>query len=388
VFSSDLQSLSKNKNYLASLQEKEKVLMDEAVNAAQNDPKFKEKLNQSGNYISNLERTVAPVQLKIGNQAVTLTPSQLIKDIESGKATLSVDRALAGKIRLNYNINGKQNSIEIDKRGFGADVTGGSKLRPLLLGTHEYYQKYGSLNQEYSKSVKELYREKLAPLAQEFVPQIKAVATGKNGEPPPIILSRLSQLLTSADVNKIAADANFDLSKASAMLLEENKKDTRVFIEQDGDNFKVHLKSESDPSNRQILKLNRNDVVRYFGPGYVNNKTQESIRINIGEGNTNITGDPNRAIMQKQFGDFPGITNYQVTADLNQDLSNADLYTAMINVKRKDGGYQTFEIAGNNKLKRVGYDQGRQSLNSLTDVTLIKLLKEEYPNYDFSNLDY
>jgi len=383
-----LQSLSKNKNYLASLEQKEMQLKSEAIAAAQSDPKFIEKLKQSSNYISELDKTVAPVQLNIGNQAVTITPSQLVKDIESGKATLSVDRAVAGKIRLNYNVNGQQSSIEINKTSFGVDAVGASKLRPLLLGAHNYYQKYGSLNKEYNTSVDELYRQKLAPIAQEFVPQIKAVATGKNGEPPPIILSRLSQLLTSADVNQIAADANFDLSKASTMLLEENKKDTRVFIEQDGDNFKVHLKSESDPSNRQILKLNRNDVVRYFGPGYVNNKTQESIRVNIGKGNTNITGDAKSAIMQKQFGDFPGVTRYQVTADLNQDLSNADLYTAMINVKRKDGGYQTFEIAGDNKLRRVGYDQGRQSLNSLTDVTLIKLLKDEYPNYNFSNLDY
>jgi hypothetical protein len=261
-------------------------------------------------------------------------------------------------------------------------------MRPVLIAVNNYLNKYGGIQKDYTKAIDEKYREKLAPIAQEFVPQIKAVTTGKNGEPPPIIVSRLSQLLTSADINQIAADNNFDLSKASAMLLEENKKDTRVFIEQDGDNFKVHLKSEADPSNRQILRLSRNDVVRYFGPAYVNNKTQESIRINVGGGNTNVTGDPKRALLQKQFGDFPGITNYQVTADLNQDLSNPDLYTAMINVKKKDGRYASFEISGNNKLQRVGYDQGRQNLNSLTDLTLMKLLKENYPSYDFSNLDY
>jgi hypothetical protein len=287
-------------------------------------------------------------------------------------------------------VNGVPNTIELKKSKtlpFGVDVIGGKELRPILLGVHEYLNKYKDFKGNYETAVKEKYTQKLAPIAQEFVPQIKAVTTGKSGEPPPIILSRLSQLITSADYNSIAADSNFDVATASKMLLEENKKDTRVFIEQDGDNFRVHLKSESDPSNRQILKLSRNDVVRYFGAGYVNDKTQESIRLNIGKGNTNIIGDPNKAVMQKQFGDFPGINKYQVTADLNQDLSDPNLYTAMINVKRKDGGYQTFEISGTDKLQRVGYDQGRKNLNALTDETLMKLLRNQYPNYDFSNLD-
>lgn len=383
-----IQNIAKNKNYLSALEEKQKILREQAISEAQKDPKFKENLAKSKDYISTLDKTIPPVQINVGGRSINLTPSQLLNDIQSGKATLSVDRALAGSIRLNYNIDGKQASLEINKTSFGTDVKGASKLRPLLLGVHEYYGQYGNLNKEYNNSVEDIYRKKLAPIAQAFVPQIKAVATGKNGEPPPIIISRLSQLLTAADVKDIAADENFDLEKASTMLLEKNSKDTRVFIEQDGDNFRVHLKSESDPSNRQILKLSKGDVVRYFGEGYVNNKTQESIRINIGGGNTNITGDPKKAVFQKQFGDFPGVSRYQVTADLNQDLSDANLYTAMINVKRKDGGYQTFEISGSDNLHRVGYDQGRKSLNALTDQTLINLLKAQYPNYDYSNLDY
>lgn len=382
-----LQNLSKNKNYLQALQDKEKQLKTQADKEAGVDKiKAKVLVGKPG------------INVNFRGKAFNLTPEEVLglesattrkeKGTRAGTVvTVSVDRS-----KLNSNQLRFVDALQGIKYG---------ELKPSLVSSPDVSQlnnALGKVTSTYASAVKEygqainksndIFKQKLAPLAQEFVPQIKAVTTGKNGEPPPIILSRLSQLITAADINKIAADANFDVTKASTLLLEENKKDTRVFIEQDGDNFKVHLKSEKDPLNRQTLKLSRNDVINYFGAGYVNDKTQESIRVNIGRGNTNITGDPKQSVMQKQFGDFPGISRFQVTADLNQDLSNPDLYTAMINVKRKDGEYTSFEISGKNKMQRLGYDQGRQSLNSLTDATLLKLLKEEYPNYDFSNLDY
>ena len=382
-----LQNLSRNKNYLQSLKDKEQVLRLEADREAGVD-KIKAKVlaGKPG------------IDVNFRGQNFKLSPEELLglesattrkeRGTKAGTVvTVSVDRSKLNSNQLRY-----VDALQGIKYG---------ELKPGLVSSPDVTKlntALGKVTSMYAGAVKEfgqainksndIFKQKLAPLAQEFVPQIKAVSTGKNGEPPPIILSRLSQLLTAADVNQIAANSDFDLSKASTMLLEENKKDTRVFIEQDGDNFRVHLKSEADPSNRQVLKLSRNDVVRYFGPGYVNDKTQESIRINIGKGNTNLTGNPERALLQKQFGDFPGISKFQVTADLNQDLSNPDLYTAMINVKRKDGSYASFEISGKNKMQRLGFDQGRQNLNALTDATLMKLLKEEYPNYDFSNLDY
>lgn len=382
-----IQNIAKNKNYLSALEEKEKRIRAEADREAGVD-KTKAQILVGK---KPLDITFRGVTFKLSPEEILgLEAATTRKETGSRAGTVvdvSVDRS-----KLNNNQLRFVNALEGIKYG---------RLKPSLVTPSEITQldrSFGQVASTYNQAVNqyrdainksnELFRKKLAPIAQAFVPQIKAVATGKNGEPPPIIISRLSQLLTAADVKDIAADENFDLEKASTMLLEKNNKDTRVFIEQDGDNFRVHLKSESDPSNRQILKLSKGDVVRYFGEGYVNNKIQESIRINIGGGNTNITGDPKKAVFQKQFGDFPGVSRYQVTADLNQDLSDANLYTAMINVKRKDGGYQTFEISGSDNLHRVGYDQGRKSLNALTDQTLINLLKAQYPNYDYSNLDY
>ena len=92
--------------------------------------------------------------------------------------------------------------------------------------------------------------------------------------------------------------------------------------------------------------------------------------------------------MQKRFGDFPGIQKLQVTADLNENISNPELFTPMINIKTKKGGYASFPLAGPNKTQFVGYEQGRANLNALTDDVLLKVLKQTYPTFDFNTLDY
>jgi len=381
-----IKNIAKNSSYIKSLNALETRLKKEADDEV------------------GLTKTVAAntagkpsLSINVGNERLTLTPKEIL---ELQAATKEVTRGSRG---------GTIREVNVDKTGLNSNqIKFINSMNGILYGRFEpgksnraydpLRSQIGKVFSEYTKPVENfkrvlqesanLYREKLAPLAQQFVPQIKAVTATKDGSPPPIIISRLSQLLTAADVKNIAGDENFNIETASEMLLSENAKDTRVFIYQDGDNYQVHLKSDKDPTQRQVLKLSKADVARYFGAGYVNDKTQESIRVNMGRGNTNITQNPTQAIMQKQFGDFPGINKLQVTADLNQDLSDPDLYTIMINIKKKDGRYATFELSGQNGEQRVGFDQGRNNLNSLNDEILLKRLKQEYPNFDFSTLDY
>jgi hypothetical protein len=232
-----------------------------------------------------------------------------------------------------------------------------------------------------------VYNQKLAPLVTSFVPQIKALGSEKNGSPTAVTLSQVSGLITATIARGVAADKLYDPPVASEMLLEKNSKDTRIFIQQSGDNFEVILKSESDPSKLQRIKATKEEVVANFGAKYVNNNTQESTRLKLGRGNTNINGKPGDAIMQKAFGDFPGITTMNVTADLDQDISSPDTYIPMINIMKKDGRYQNFALSGKNNLLRVGFDNGRARLNALSDDQLLTSIKKEYPNYDYSQLD-
>jgi hypothetical protein len=383
-----IQNISKNKNYLASLEKTSSRLKAEADKKVGLD-KVK----------AQVLAGKAPINLTFRGETFNLSPEEVL-GLESATTRIEHPNRFKGTViekvvdrsKLNSNQLKFVNALDGIKYGMlSPQLAQSNDITKLDLVLGEISSSYGNAVKKYKNVVNqsnEEYRKLLAPIAQEFVGQLKAVSTSKDGSPPPLVLSRLSQLITAADINQIAADDNTNIETSSEMLLEKNKSDTRVFVYQDGDNFQVHLKSESDPKKRQVYKLSKADIVRYFGEGYVNNNVQESIRVNIGKGNTNLTGDAKDAILQKKFGNFPGITKFQVTADLNQDLSDGNLYIPMINVRRKDGGYSTFQISGKDDLQRVGFDQGRQKLDGLTDATLLKLLQENYPNYDYSNLDY
>ena len=381
-----IKNIAKNTNYLQSLQTLERRLKTEADNEA-----------GVSNVIAQNVAGKSALNINFGGQRFNLSPTEILelqaatKETTRGSKQGTIREVNVDTSRLNSNQIKFVNSMRGVLYGTFEPGKSNRAFDPIRSQVGKVFSEYNkpaqSLKSVLNKS-SEIYKQKLAPLAQEFVPKIKAITASKDGSPPPIIVSRLSQLLTATDVKNIAGDENFDLETASSMLESKNAKDTRVFIYQDGDNYQVHLKSESNPKERQVLKLSKADIIRYFGPGYVNDRTQESIRMNMGRGNSNITQNPTQAMMQKQFGDFPGINRLQVTADLNQDLSDPDLYSVMINVKKKNGRYQTFELSGQNGEQRVGFDQGRKNLNSLTDDVLLKRLKQEYPNFDFSTLDY
>jgi hypothetical protein len=381
-----LHSLARNKNYLSSLEEKEKQLRADARTRAENNPEYQAKVKEASSEINALDSRYKPASAIFDwrtGESLTISPSQLLNDINSGKAKLSVDRAPLGNISLTYNIGGKEKKLEISKKAFGVDKVGAKEIRPILLSVSNHISKYGDLNKKLNSLENEEYNTRLAPLITTLIPEIKAIARTKDGKVPPVMYDRIKQLLVASQELDIAADDNYEVAKAESMLNEDNVKNTSIFIYRKGDSYEVNLKNPS-VGKVQRLKLNSGDISRYFGSEYVSDKTQESVRLNLGKGNTNVTGDIKRAVMQKSFGDFPGVTRYDVKADLDQDLSNPELYIPMISVKDVNDKWHTFPIAGPNGGRRVGYDQGIRQLNSLTDDELIKLLQESYPKFDYS----
>ncbi len=87
-------------------------------------------------------------------------------------------------------------------------------------------------------------------------------------------------------------------------------------------------------------------------------------------------------------GDFKNIKRLNVTADLNRDLDNPNVFLPYVNIKKKDGRWVNLPITGSDPTYRVGYEQGLSTLTSLTDENLIKLIKDSYPDFDISTLDY
>ena len=225
--------------------------------------------------------------------------------------------------------------------------------------------------------------------ANAFVPKIKAVANAK-GEVPPLALKAVSQLIIAQQRKGIETDDKFDFGTASSYLTDKMAKDTRIFVEQDGDKYKIQIQNLSEPDNFQSFKVSAADVQGYLGDKYVNKNVQESARFTIGGGKSDILHKniATKALMQKRFGDFPGIKKLQVTANLEEDGEGSGLFIPTIYLKQKDGKYVRFEISGDDKLSRVGYEQGRDNLNRLNDQVLLTTLKQAYPTYDFSKIDY
>lgn len=235
-----------------------------------------------------------------------------------------------------------------------------------------------------------VYNEKLGEFATEFVPQIKGAPIGKDRKIAPQMVNNLTAFISRADIGKYKYDENFNAATAANMLSNERLADSQVFVEQKGRNYVIHIKNIGDDFKNtpvQKLSLTQSEVVKYFGPEYVNPRVQESMRLVLGRGSTNINKDAQSAAMQQTFLDFPGIKSMQVNADLSSDMSNPDLYIPTIYIKTKSGVWAPFEFSGYNKEKRQGYETLKRNLNNLTDETLLKELKQYYPNFDTSTLD-
>jgi hypothetical protein len=381
-----LQTLSKNKNYLKTLE------------TFQTDLKAKSEKNAGV-----LEITNKSLQGKSGiavtantGEKVTLTPKELLEIVS--RETTKVQPATPLGIKGQSNTKGTVIKT--------VDVTGLNKNQKKYVDlvynnpqklNHQTYTKINSIANSFkpaANAVKnayekadQLYQTELGKRANAFVPQIKAVA-GPKGELPPTVLPGLEALLIAAQEKGIAANRDFNFSTASDYLTEKQVKDTRVFVKQNGDNYEIQIRNKSDNATPQVLTVSGSQVAAYLGAKYINANAQASARISLGMGSSDVR-DKNiaqEAQFQKSFGDFPNIRKLKMTANLKQDISNPDAYIPTIYLQNTNGKYTSFELSGDDKLSRVDYDSAKLNLSKLDDNTVLKVLKQNYPNFDFSTI--
>jgi hypothetical protein len=359
-------------NFNDALMKKSDAVMANAAAKMMKDPNFKDVAALMNETVTIPNSTYSPKESRWINTPLKINGKQLISDIQSGKFSLTSDKAPAGQVYFKWtDAQGKEQKFSTAKYNLP------SQLKTLV----KYYD-------EYKSEVGKKYNEDLAPLVQEFIPRIKGVPGKKEGGLAPAVALNLSALITSADYQEIAADSNTNLATASSYLNDENAKNTKVFVHNyGGNNYEIWLKNEKSPNVIQKLKVPREKIDRVFGPGYTNNFSDDAMRLKIGRGNTNINANPAQSTLQTKFGDMPNIQRMDVTADLDEDPSSPGTFVPMINVKGKNGRYTTFPISGKNKMQRLGYEQGITQINALTDDSLLALLKESYPSFDFSTLD-
>jgi len=379
-----LQTIDKDENYANALISKQKQLRAEAnrevglTAAQQNALKNKPSLNINWN---NKNYKLSPEEiLQIKSSTKETTQSTRF----GSKRVVSVDTKGFNKNQLDF-VNGMKGIL------YGEFLPG----TPPKPGVDELRGKINQVTSKYNEDIKnignlvkksnDLLNKKLANLTGKMVPQVKAAPMNKDGKITPAVAGTLSAMITSRQLGKYGTPGTDD-DKASEFLNDDNIKNTKVFVKQQGNDYEIWIKNEKDPENIQKYKVDPGRITALFGPGYVNDTSNDSMRKLIGKGNTNLTNDPNLSLMKKSFGDFPRVRKLNITADLPEDLSNSDEHIISINLKKKNGRWQNFRLSDTNNLGRVGFEQGKQLLNNLSDSEIIKYIKVEYPNYDFSQL--
>jgi hypothetical protein len=396
----DIISITKNQNYVDQLHEFEtKTRVESEKEAGVSDVIKKTLIGKTGlNFTHKGERInltpreiidvkLAETKVKVRDNQGHLVETTLIDTGKLSPKQLKYAEAMYGKGNFGTYKNG-----QLVKAGYSGYPTSSMEDRTKIDQiTRPHIYAANEIRGAYNKA-ENIYMQKMGTSANAFVPRIKAVANAK-GEVPPLALQGLNQLIIASYTKGIETDDKFDYETASSYLSDskENKlKNTRVLVEQDGDKYKIKIQNLDEPDNFQSFKVSAADVQAYLGDKYVNKNVQESARFTIGSGKSDILhkNQPSRALMQKRFGDFPGIKKLQVAANLEEDGEGSGLFIPTVYLKQKDGKYVRFEISGDDKLSRVGLDQGRDNLNRLNDKVLMTTLMQAYPNYDFSKIDY
>jgi len=378
-----IQSILKQKKNLEALNKLKDKTLEEADNLVMTDPKNVALAKEESEYIAKNFGNTQKMSMRDANgNNITINEKDLLTLYKQGGVSFSDPRGLQGGT-LSLKLNGKTYYIESERFGYGSQPFVNEVTKKLK----SYYTKFDKPIGDLSKQKQDKYLELLAPRVSELVPTVKAVGYGKDEKLPVNLANNLSALVTSTDAKDIAADDKYDMGTASSFLTKDMIADTRVLVQANPDGtYLVQLKNDKDPKNLQNLKVSAQQVASTLGPQYLMQNPSEALLLKLGRGVTNINDDPKQAEYQKQFGDFPNVNNYQIVADLESDTKNPNLFVPKIYLLTKDGNYQPFVIAGRNKAQRLGLEQAKQSFNNMTDEDLIKLLKTEYPNYDFSNL--
>lgn len=376
-----IQDILKQNKYLGDLQKLKEQTKNEADAEVENDEGVKAQVAQRNKFLKDNFDPSKFITINYGGgKTKIMNETGLMTAIVNGDIGWSKDVAPLGKYTITTSDGGV---YTFPKVGVGSNP----QMAAIIDKAVEYNNKFGKLDKDLTEKKDQRFKEKLAPRVSELVPTITAIGFGKDKTVPTMIANNLSSYIKAADAKEIAANEDFDSEIAGNMLVGDNLKNTKVFLRQSGTNgYQAVLSDMTGKEKDQVINLDQSKAIRLFGAEYVNTQKEEALKLRAGRGSNNINGGPESAPLQTQFGDFPNINKYQLTAQLDEDTKYVGTFVPTIHLLKKDGSYQSFEISGKNRAQRLGYEQGKQQLSNLTDDTMMKLLKELYPTYDFSQI--
>ena len=378
-----IQSILKERKNLKALTDLKDITKKEADLLVDNDPKNIETAKAASTFAAKNFGDTKKVSLRDSEgRTIKVSEADLFELYKRGDVGFTAPRALKGGT-MSINYGGKSYNIESSKFGVGTQPL----VNNFTTKLQDYYGKFDKTTSNINQQKSDKYLELLAPRVSELVPTGRFVNYGKEQKLPINLAGNLSVLIAAADEKDIAADNKYSKETAASYLTKDNLANTMVWVQANPDGtYVVNLQNNADPNNIQKLKVNAETVASNLGSQYLMQNASEALLLRLGRGTTNVNDDPKQAQYQSQFGDFPNLNRYQVLADLDSDTKNPNLFVPKFYALKKDGSYQTFVIAGRNKAQRLGLEQAKQQFNELTDEDFIKLIKTQYPSYDFSNL--
>ena len=371
-----IQSILKQQKNLKALTDLKDNTLKEATNLVMNDATVQAQL-------ASKPFSTEKISFKdTEGRTINVTEKDLFELYKRGDVSFSTPRGLKGG-SMSINWNGQTYNIESARFGVGRQLSANEFTNKL----NEYNSKFKSIYSDIPNKINDKYLEMLAPRVAELVPTGKFVNYGKEQKLPINIAGNLSVLISAANEKDIAADDKYDRRVAASYLTKDNLANTMVWVQSNPDGtYFINMQNNADPDNIQRLKVDAATVASNLGSQYLTQNAEEALLLKLGRGTTNVNNDPKQAEFQSQFGDFPNMNRYQVLADLDEDPKSPGTFVPKFYAMKKDGTYQTFVIAGRNKAQRLGLDQAKQQFNTLSDEDFIKLIKTQYPTYNFSNL--
>jgi hypothetical protein len=373
-----VQDILKQTKYIEDLDNLRKATKAEAEAEVENDPSIKAQVEAKKNSVNSFDNNNTLNLIAEDGTRINTTARALVEAWESGK--LSSD--YYNNVYIDTPAGKKTVKLQEGWLGSGKNLA----LKDILPKLNKHADVFGKFSNDLDAKKSQRFKEKLSTRVAELVPTITAIGFGKDKTVPTMIANNLASFIKAADSKEIAADEDFDSGIAGNMLVGDNLKNTKVFLRQTGTGYQAVISDMTGKEKDQVLNLDQNKAIKLFGAQYVDTQKEEALKLRAGRGSNNINGGPTNAPLQTQYGDFPNINKYQVTAQLDEDSKYTGTFVPTIHLLKKDGSYQSFEISGKNRAQRLGYDQGKQQLSNLTDDTLMKLLKELYPTYDFSQI--
>jgi hypothetical protein len=330
-------------------------------------------------------------------ERVTLTPRELL-EISLSQYTAETPTEYGVSKSIQYDtkkLSSKQKKVlssvigsawvgEVD--GVRYETYKDDKSRKVVSNMLNSYSPIASKIKEKYKQADEIYLNDLAEVSEELIPRYKGVSKTKEGKLPPVLLTNLTGYIGSLQEMGLDKGEEFDATTSLDYISDNNIKDTDILIKNQGSKYQIWIKNKSNPDDTQKIDISEDNLARLTGGNkFIAKNVRQSKLIGTGSGNTNLTGNPEQAEYQRKFGDFPSVKNLKVTADLI-DVGGGQFYYS-INLKKKDGKYQQFTLAGENGLAVVGLEQAKVAIANLTDKDIINQIIQEYPSYDISKID-